>query len=109
MKEKSKEEKKHAEKKPKASHGDEEEPESFEPREKDPFAGLPKSTFDLDAFKRVYSNEDTLTKAVPYFWEHFDPANYSIWYCEYKYPSELAKIYMSCNLITGNFFLSRKL
>ncbi|XP_054260176.1 elongation factor 1-gamma-like [Macrosteles quadrilineatus] len=29
--------------------------------------------------------------------------NYSIWYGEYKYPEELKKVYMSCNLITGMF------
>jgi len=57
----------------------------------------------MDEFKRVYSNEDTATKAIPYFWEHFDKENYSIWYCEYKYPEELSLLFMSCNLITGMF------
>lgn len=55
----------------------------------------------MDTFKRVYSNEDTATKAIPYFWENFDPQNYSIWFAEYKYPKELALTFMSCNLITG--------
>ena len=31
-----------------------------EPKAKDPFAHLPKSTFVLDEFKHKYSNEDTL-------------------------------------------------
>ncbi|KRX80263.1 Elongation factor 1-gamma, partial [Trichinella sp. T6] len=70
---------------------------------KDPFAAFPKGKFDMDGFKRVYSNEDTETKAIPYFWSHFDPDNYSIWFCEYKYPKELEKVFMSCNLITGMF------
>ncbi|KAM6976660.1 elongation factor 1-gamma [Aplochiton taeniatus] len=74
-----------------------------EPKAKDPFAHLPKSPFVFDEFKRKYSNEDTLTVAVPHFWEHFDKEGYSIWYCEYKFPEELAQTFMSCNLITGMF------
>ena len=38
----------------------------------------------MDDWKRFYSNNDE-DKSVPYFWEKFDKANYSIWYCEYKY------------------------
>lgn len=56
----------------------------------------------MDDFKRCYSNEDE-SKSIPYFWEKFDPENYSIWYAEYKYPEELAKVFMSCNLITGQW------
>jgi hypothetical protein len=55
----------------------------------------------MDAFKRVYSNEDTATKALPYFWEHFDPVNNSIWYGEYRFPQELTLTFMSSNLISG--------
>lgn len=55
----------------------------------------------MDEFKRKYSNEDTLTVAIPYFWEHFDPEGYSIWYGHYKYNNELALAFMSCNLISG--------
>ena len=40
----------------------------------------------LDEFKRVYSNEDIKTKAIPYFWENFDKENFSIWLCEYQFP-----------------------
>ncbi|XP_059062782.1 elongation factor 1-gamma [Achroia grisella] len=79
--------------------------EEFEekPKEsKDPFDTMPKGTFNMDDFKRCYSNEDE-AKSIPYFWEKFDPQNYSIWYAEYKYPEELAKVFMSCNLITGMF------
>lgn len=70
---------------------------------KDPFADMPKSTFVYDNFKRVYSNEDTATKAIPYFWDNFDAENNSIWKCEYKYPEELTLSFMSCNLISGWF------
>ncbi|XP_066137776.1 elongation factor 1-gamma isoform X1 [Euwallacea fornicatus] len=73
-----------------------------EPKSKDPFESLPKGTFNMDEFKRVYSNEDE-SKSIPFFWQKFDPENYSIWYGEYKYPEELTKVFMSCNLITGMF------
>jgi len=74
-----------------------------EPKQKDPFEAFPKGTFNMDEFKRVYSNEDTVTKAIPYFWEHFDKENYSVWYCEYKFPQELTLVFMSCNLIAGMY------
>ncbi|XP_022899936.2 elongation factor 1-gamma [Onthophagus taurus] len=73
-----------------------------EPKSKDPFDSMPKGTFNMDDFKRFYSNEDE-SKSIPYFWEKFDPENYSIWYGEYKYRDELTKVFMSCNLITGMY------
>jgi elongation factor 1-gamma len=73
------------------------------PKFVDPLASLPAGKFSFDGFKRVYSNEDTVTKAIPWFWENFEPENYSIWYCEYKYPEELALTFMSSNLIAGMF------
>jgi len=73
-----------------------------EPKGKDPFDLLPKGTFNMDDFKRFYSNEEE-SKSVKYFWEKFDPQHYSIWYGEYMYPTELQKVFMSCNLITGMY------
>merc|ERR1712168_758223 len=72
-------------------------------KDKDPFAGFPKSSFNLDEFKRVYSNEDIKTKAIPYFWENFDKENFSIWMCEYQYPEDLGMTFQSENLITGMY------
>uniref|UniRef100_A0A915DSF4 EF-1-gamma C-terminal domain-containing protein n=1 Tax=Ditylenchus dipsaci TaxID=166011 RepID=A0A915DSF4_9BILA len=80
-----------------------------EPKFVDPFGALPNGKFSMDAFKRCYSNEDTLTKAIPFFWEHFDPEHYSIWYAEYKFPQELTMTFMSCNLISGMFQRLEKL
>uniref|UniRef100_A0A2K6RST1 Elongation factor 1-gamma n=1 Tax=Rhinopithecus roxellana TaxID=61622 RepID=A0A2K6RST1_RHIRO len=74
-----------------------------EPKAKNPFTHLPKSTFVLDEFKRKYSDEDTLSVALPYFWEHFDKDSWSLWYSEYRFPEELTQTFMSCNLITGMF------
>jgi len=110
------EEKKKKEEKPKAAPAPKKEKEAepaeemdaaeaalaAEPKTKDPLDALPKGTFVMDDFKRFYSNND-VDKSIPYFWEQFDPENYSIWYGEYKYSNELAKVFMSCNLITGMF------
>lgn len=49
-----------------------------QPKFTDPLAALPAGSFTLDGFKRVYSNEDTLSKAIPYFWENFDPEHYRL-------------------------------
>uniref|UniRef100_A0A1W7RAL4 Elongation factor 1-gamma n=1 Tax=Hadrurus spadix TaxID=141984 RepID=A0A1W7RAL4_9SCOR len=73
-----------------------------EPKSKDPFEKFPKGTFNMDEFKRVYSNEEEKI-SIPYFWDKFDKQNYSIWFCEYKYPEELTLVFMSCNLISGMF------
>ncbi|GMS80118.1 hypothetical protein PENTCL1PPCAC_2293, partial [Pristionchus entomophagus] len=80
-----------------------------EPKSKDPFADFPKSSFVLDAFKRSYSNEDTLTQAIPHFWQNFEKEGWSIWYGEYKFPKELTLSFMSCNLISGMFQRLEKL
>ncbi|XP_037499113.1 elongation factor 1-gamma [Rhipicephalus sanguineus] len=90
--------------KPKAAPEPEDdlEPALAEPPKKDPFEVFPKGTFNMDDFKRCYSNESE-TVSVPYFWEKFDKEHYSIWYSEYKYPDELTQVFMSCNLISGMF------
>ncbi len=72
-----------------------------EPKQKDPFTDMPKTTFNMDEFKRVYSNEDTAGKAIPYFWTNFDNEHCSIWFCEYKYSDELTQVFKTCNLISG--------
>ena len=61
---------------------------------------MPKGTWDMDDFKRFYSNNDE-EKSIPYFWDKFDKENYSIWRCDYKYCDELTMVFMSCNLIGG--------
>jgi len=75
---------------------------------KDPFATMPKGTWDMDDFKRFYSNNDE-DKSIPYFWEKFDKENYSIWRCDYQYCDELTLVFMSCNLIGGMFQRLEKL
>ena len=66
------------------------------------------SSFDMDAFKRMYSNNDTVV-SVPYFWEHFNKEDYSIWLAEYKYNDELKMTFRACNLVSGTFQRIEKL
>jgi elongation factor 1-gamma len=91
------------EEKPKEAAAPAEEEEPAPKKDKDPFAAFPKSTFILDEFKRIYSNEDIKTKAIPYFWENLDKANYSIWMCEYKFPEDLGMTFQIENLIEGMY------
>jgi len=104
------EKKKEPEKKKEAKK---EEPEddgfgAMEPKKKDPLDALPKGTFDLEEWKRFYSNNDE-EPAIAWFWEHFDHENYSIWKGDYKYNDELTMVFMSCNLIGGMFQRLEKL
>jgi len=107
-----KEEKKKEEPKPKAADNDEEEEEDYEKedkKKKNPLDDLPKSNFVLDEWKRMYSNNDTRSVALPWFFEHFDKEGYSIWWAEYKYDNELSKTFMTSNLIGGFFQRLEKL
>lgn len=105
-----KQEKTPKEKTPVAAAPAAEEEEAPAPKkEKDPYANHPKSSFILDEFKRVYSNEDIKTKAIPYFWENLDKDNYSIWMCEYKFPEDLGMTFQIENLIEGMYQRLEKL
>merc|ERR1712053_65159 len=79
-----------------------------EPKKADPFEKMPKGSFDLEEWKRFYSNNDE-PESVAWFWEHFDHENYSIWRGDYKYNDELTMVFMSCNLIGGMFQRLEKL
>merc|ERR1712098_673933 len=70
--------------------------------------GDKKGTFDLEEWKRFYSNNDE-DPSIAWFWEHFDHENYSIWRGDYKYNDELTMVFMSCNLIGGMFQRLEKL
>ncbi|XP_063429265.1 elongation factor 1-gamma-like [Mytilus trossulus] len=97
------------EKPAKKDDDDEDDDDAPKKNDKDPFAPFPAGKFNMDEFKREYSNKDTLKVALPYFWNNFEKDNYSIWYCEYKYSKELTKIFMTCNLIGGFFQRVEKL
>jgi elongation factor 1-gamma len=78
------------------------EPAPKKEKAKNPLDLLPASSFSLEEWKRVYSNEsDTRGKAVPWFWENFDAEGYSIWFADYKYNSDNKKLFMTNNLLGG--------
>jgi elongation factor 1-gamma len=102
--EKPKAEKPKQEKKAEKPAADEEEEESHqEKKAPHPLAALGAAKVPIDAWKRTYSNEDTREKALPWFWENYDPEEYSLWKVAYKYNSELTLTFMSNNLIGGFF------
>lgn len=77
--------------------------EPKKPKSKGPYDDLPKSSMDLDEWKREYSNNDTREVALPWLWKNLDSEGYSLWHCNYKYNNELEKTFMSANLVTGWF------
>jgi len=57
----------------------------------------------------MYSNNDTRSVAIPWFWENYDAEGYSMYWATYKYNDELSKVFMTANLITGLFQRLEKL
>lgn len=102
-----KEEKPKAAAAPKAAAPKKEAPAAEEPpkekKEVHPLSLLPKSEFVLDEWKRVYSNEETRETALPWFWNHYKPEEWSLWKVAYKYNDELTLTFMSNNLVGGFF------
>jgi len=104
-----KEEKKPKETKPagapkeakKPAKDEDEEEEEEKPKPKSKLDLLPPTTFNLEDWKRFYSNNDTKPTAMEYFWKHYDPTGFSVWRVDYKYNNELKLIFMSSNLIGG--------
>ena len=81
----------------------EEAPVLAAPKPKNPLDLLPASSFNLEDWKRFYSNNETRPTAIDYFWKNFDRNGFSIWWVNYRYNDELSKIFMTCNLVTGLF------
>lgn len=78
---------------------EEEEEEAPAPKPKHPLEALPKPSLVLDDWKRKYSNEETRSVALPWFWENFKADEYSIWKVDYKYNEDLTQVFMTSNLI----------
>lgn len=83
---------------------DDEDEHKKEPKKKSKLESLPPSPFNLDEWKRKYSNtKDTRHDALPWLWQHFDPQGYSFWFADYKYASELNNepLFKVLNLVSG--------
>ncbi|KAI0043422.1 elongation factor 1-gamma [Auriscalpium vulgare] len=100
-------EKPKAEKKPKKEELDDEEDDKpiEEPKARNPLEDLPKSTFNLEDWKRAYSNKETrgADGALEWLYQHFDKEGFSLWRVDFKYNSELTQTFMSSNQIGGFF------
>ncbi|EJT97155.1 EF1G-domain-containing protein [Dacryopinax primogenitus] len=93
-------------KKKQAEEDEEDEPlVPAEPKVKNPLDDLPKSTFNLEDWKRSYSNMDTKGSggSIEWFYQHFDKEGFSIWRVDFKYNEELTQVFMSSNQIGGFF------
>ncbi|KAI0791076.1 elongation factor 1-gamma [Abortiporus biennis] len=95
-----------AEKKPKKEEEDEE--DDLVPKEevkKNPLDSLPKSTFNLEDWKRAYSNKDTRGPggSLEWLYQNFDKEGFSAWRVDFKYNNELTQTFMSSNQIGGFF------
>ena len=95
------------EKKPAAKDDDDDEEPLVpaEPKAKNPLDDLPKSSLNLEDWKRAYSNKDTrgADGALEWFYANNDTTGYSVWRVDFKYPTELTQTFMSSNLIGGFF------
>lgn len=79
---------KEAPKKKEEEADEEEEDVPKEKAPKHPLAALPPPSMPIDEWKRQYSNNET-DVALKWFWEHYNPKDYSLWRVDYKvlYPS----------------------
>lgn len=63
---------------------------------------LPPSNFDLDNWKRVYSNTHSdFYSVMDKFWPMYDKEGWSLWICDYLYNDENKKGFMTANLVSG--------
>jgi len=76
-----------------------------EPKAKNPLDSLPKSNFNLEDWKRAYSNLDTRGAGGSIEWldGKFDKEGFSTWRVDFKYNEELTQVFMSSNQIGGFF------
>lgn len=96
-----------AEKKPKAAAEEDDDVDLVpeEPKAKNPLDSLPKSTFNLEDWKRAYSNKETRGPggSLEWFYQNFDKEGFSVWRVDFKYNTELTQTFMSSNQIGGFF------
>ena len=67
---------------------------------------LPESKFDMNTWKKFFSNHPNRHEAMEKFWTIHDPQGYSIWELHYnKYAGEGEVMHMTKNMMDG--FLQR--
>ena len=96
-----KEEKKEKKEEKKKEKKEEQKEEKEEPKQKkkvNPLDELPKSSLELETFKRSFLNNKDKEDAMKKFWEVYDPQGYSIWWLEYQnLPTECKILFRTSN------------
>lgn len=59
------------------------------------------SSFNMDAWKKTYSNATTLKEAMNTFWTLYDPEGWSLWTQTYNYQEENKRVFMTSNAVGG--------
>jgi elongation factor 1-gamma len=59
------------------------------------------SSFNMDVWKKTYSNAPTYEKAMEDFWNMYDPEGWSLWLQDYNYNDENKKVFMTSNAVGG--------
>jgi elongation factor 1-gamma len=80
---------------------DDDEEALAEPKAKNPLDLLPPTSFNLESWKRFYSNNETRPTACDYFWNNYDKSGFSMFRLSYKDNKDLTLVFMSSNLIGG--------
>jgi len=76
--------------------------EKEEAKKPNPLDALPKSSFNLDEWKRTYSNAKNIrAEAMPWFWQNFESEGWSLWFSDYKDNDQNKQLFKTCNLISG--------
>lgn len=60
-----------------------------------------KSPFNMDAWKKTYSNCKTYEAAMANFWENFDAQGWSLWHQCYNFNEENKRAFMTSNAVGG--------
>ena len=95
---KKKQPKKKKEQKPAAATKKEKKKSSRKP--KHPLDALPKSSMNMDEWKRTYSNsKPDYYKCMEWFWPNFDKEGFSLWKATYKFNEENEVDWLSSNKI----------
>jgi elongation factor 1-gamma len=69
---------------------------------KNPLDLLPKTNFDLEEWKRQYSNaRSDYFKSMEWFWPNFDADGWSIWLQEFNHNDENTTDFIVCNKMEG--------
>jgi elongation factor 1-gamma len=59
------------------------------------------SPFNMDTWKKTYSNVKNYDESMGYFWENFDQEGWTLWLQKYNFNEENKRAFMTANAVTG--------